>query len=251
MRIIAPERRQTLIICRNHLYWSKYGIRETPLVEARKMSIIMQESLMKKIALLFLLIALAGCGKKEAQKQNSTTPSAGGDELTNVILPLKTGNTWVYDVYGLDTVKDRHILIRVDTFEILNDTVIDGEKWWDTRQIGHKKAWVINRKDGLWLRFREDSIPFLWVKYPGFIEDEYKSVIMGVPSSNKILTNNIAVEVPAGKFDCYAYGQYIGKQQILTRYYFTPNKGLIKMEIPDSTHTKVIYGMDLMKMELK
>jgi hypothetical protein len=217
----------------------------------------MQESLMKKIALLFLLVALAGCGKKEADKKESANKAAGGAELTDVILPLKTGNMWIYDVFALDTAKNRHILLKVDTFEVLQDTVINNETWWDTQQLGYdklghrNKAWMINRKDGLWMHMKGDTGEFLWAKYPSLIEDEYGGPILGVPSTSKVLTNSIAVEVPAGKFDCYAFGQYIGKEHILTRYYFAPNVGLIKMEIPDSTHTKIYMGLDLLKMELK
>ena len=206
---------------------------------------------MKKIALLFLLVALAGCGKKEAQKQNSANTVADKVDPTNVILPLKTGNLWVYEVFALDTAKNRHILLKVDTFEVLQDTVINNETWWDTRQLGHVHGWMINRKDGLWMHMKGDTGEFLWAKYPSLIEDEYGGPILGVPSTSKVLTNSIAVEVPAGKFDCYAFGQYIGKEHILTRYYFAPNIGLIKMEIPDSTHTKIYMGVDLLKMELK
>ena len=202
---------------------------------------------MRKILLISLIVLLAGCSKKEADKQNPATVA----EQTNVILPLKTGNLWVYQVFALDTTNDRHILLKVDTLEVLKDTVIGGETWWDTRQLGHMRGWMINRNDGLWMHMKGDTNAFLWAKYPGLVESEYGGVIMGVPSTSKVMSNSIDVEVQAGKFDCIAYGQYIGERHILTRYYFAPNKGLIKMEIPDSTHTKILMGVDLLKMELK
>jgi hypothetical protein len=213
---------------------------------------------MKKLALICLIILAAGCSKKEADTKTSATPPAAVTDLgkspaeqTNVILPLKTGNLWVYQVFALDTIHDRHILLKVDTFEVLKDTVINNETWWDSRQLGHMRGWMINRNDGLWMRMKGDTGEFLWAKYPGLVESEYSGTIMGVPSTSKVMSNSIDVEVQAGKFDCIAYGQYIGKEHILTRYYFCPNKGLIKMEIPDSTHTKIFMGVDLLKMELK
>lgn len=212
---------------------------------------------MKKIAIIALALLLVACGKKEESSQKQPTP---GTAITpavtstpaqaDMIMPLKPGNLWVYQVTALDTANNRMVLLKVDTFEVAGDTVVDSELWHKFNALGSDSGRAINRNDGLWFSPNNDA-PYLFAKYPAAIGEEYSTTIFGIPTANKVLSHAIDVEVPAGKFSCYAYAQYVGPQKILTIYYFTPGKGLIKMEVPDSTKSRVFASVDLLKLELK
>src|SRR5688572_3217045 len=99
-----------------------------------------------------LAIFVAGCD------------STSGPSTTSVLVPLAIGNTWIYEVTGVDStgvVYDTSEYVRT-----LTDTMtIDGELYY---RIDNWIAFATNRPDGHWILIA-DPPARRYAKYPAFV----------------------------------------------------------------------------------
>jgi hypothetical protein len=204
---------------------------------------------MKKLCILILIVALAGCGGKKEDSDASKSiieTRVGAAKL----FPFEIGTEWVYQMSAYDTTVKALRVIRVDTINVLGDTIINGSKWYKIRSLLGEMGYGINWNDGLYYA-RAGQKPFLWAKYPSQVGETLTSVIGDVQASNTVAATELKIEVPAGEFFCNEYIQQVGPEKLTTKYYFAPGVGLIKMDIFDQTGATAIYENKLMEIKRK
>lgn len=210
---------------------------------------------MKQALLLFMVLVLIGCGGNEetagdmSGTQGEKSFSREGLDTT-VIMPLTIGDMWVYEVSALDTIDNMMKPVRIDTFEVTRDTIIDGERWFVVKDMTPPGGRVINREDGFW-QCRRDQEPFLFLKYPASPGDEYSWNIRDITVENRVIAADAEVTVPAGTFTCYKYTQLADLQNIIVDYYFVPGVGGIRMEVFDKAGLRPVSRHDLIEIRLE
>jgi hypothetical protein len=170
-------------------------------------------------------IVLIGCSDDE-------------DSSNNYIIPTSVGNYWKYKVALIDTLGD---ITNYDTtkFEILRDTLINGEKWfWFEREA--QGTYLRNFSDGLYGFNRDKRI--LLIKYPVKKGDTF---INSTIDTTFVLEDNILIDVPKGSFNCVEFKSlYKGSDNLLraiTILYMSPGVGNVKEEYYERTKSGRLY----------
>jgi hypothetical protein len=210
---------------------------------------------MKWALFLFMALILIGCRGND--KTAGDIPGTEGEKSfsregldTTVIMPLTIGNMWVYEVSGLDTIDNTMKPVRIDTFEVRRDTIIDGERWFVVKDMTPPGGRVINREDGFW-QCRRNQEPFLFLKYPASPGDEYSWDVRDITVENRVIAADTEVTVPAGTFACYRYTQLTDLQNIIVDYYFAPGAGGIRLEVFDKAGLRPLSRHDLIEIKLE
>lgn len=103
-----------------------------------------------------------------------------GDQTHSVIMPLKTGNTWIYQV----TVQ-APLSIHYDTVVVYDPVTINGEKWFKVKYPMISETEIIkmtNTDLGLWVKC--DSCAYNYAPYP-VISSEVLCFVDTFPSRYK------------------------------------------------------------------
>jgi hypothetical protein len=172
------------------------------------------------------------------------------DQENGVILPLKVGNKWHYDVteFSVDAIKQAEY---IDSIHVINETVISGERWFEVYfpVLSEGNIYMTNTDVGLWVKCDDcENQSFLLAKYPdhqdifasGFTDirnlpindpnnyDELTDLLI----SKKTITENLSV--PKGDFDCIKYTSRFESDEIaisqfpIMEEYYSEDVGLIK-----------------------
>lgn len=154
-------------------------------------------------AIVFLLLLLITCGDKPL------APISGSD----VIVPLAVGNRWAGIQVTIRMLAD-DTTACTKTIEIIDEVVIDNERWYRTRQIicddtlGEDLMYS-TRTGGLWTCYMYDDNtygePYLLAKYPAKAGDTYW---MGEKVGSGFVTVasiDSMIVVPYGTLKCYCY----------------------------------------------
>lgn len=206
---------------------------------------------MKRLLFIVLIALTAGCSKdSDKSKDDVEVPPIEYRQGKAKIMPLAAGATWVYQIEALDTTQNILRPIKVDSFMILRDTLIQNVRWYEFDGLGPDRGFAINWDDGLWMVRPPDS-PFIFVKYPAVIGDTFTSVIGKVETKNRVVATDLEVTVPAGVFHCYKYEQKVGPIPMTTNFYFAPGAGLIKMEIMDRNGARPMGQAYLVAMKAR
>jgi hypothetical protein len=144
-------------------------------------------------------------------------------------MPLAVGNKWVYHVEVFDTFSV--IQEYDDSIAIISDTTINSESWFRDQ----KSRLFTNYDDGLYQLI--SGTPRLWIKFPGDVGDTFTTAInLFNPYEEygpfRVMTDNVAISVPAGSFPCWQYQRSICifSGGGTANYYFSPYTGLIRFE---------------------
>jgi hypothetical protein len=153
-----------------------------------------------KLIYFAILLFLFSCQKEKKEDDNS-----------NSYLPLSVGNYWIYDIYQVDPDGNETNTNNIDSLVILNDTVINGIKYFVFRNYG---VWY---SSGLNTKFLRDSSGYV-VDETGRIHlsntdfvNELDSYDIGpddqpfLHASFKVEENNEPLTVPAGTFHTIDY----------------------------------------------
>ena len=175
------------------------------------------------ILFLVALTAVFSC-KKDDGKHVSGGPAA-------TIMPLSTGNRWVFQDTFLDSVGGI-ISTGRDSLFITRDTVINSERWWWIENIGPAPIiFYTNRTTGLWMT--EGGSPTLLLKYPGARGDSWN--VGGPLGAITLASISTPVIVPSGTYTCYEY-EFPG-----ARSYYAPGVGEVCEQDSASSSTGVRY----------
>jgi hypothetical protein len=208
---------------------------------------------MKKFLLALMILTLAGCGRKEEatnQPADAGQAAVGATVDTSVIVPLTVGNRWIYEVSALDTLSNSLKPERVDTHEVLRDTIIEDERWFEVAGMMPPGGLATNRPDGFWQK-RPDYETFIFLKYPAPIGEEYKVQLGRSEVFNRLESTGVAITVPAGTFICLKYSQIIQPQGWILDYYIAPGQGGIRMDAFDWDGIRVQMRSELKEIRLK
>ncbi len=213
----------------------------------------------KQIFLLFLLLvstaAIISCDDIIDSDDNINKTKIEYDYVVtnqenSVILPLRVGNRWLYNVTeydwrgGIDTQYYASIVVE-------KDTIIHNERWFYVRGwCGGADISILltNTNVGLWFKCEPCGDSFLEAQYPKvrnpYFSGEISSFVL--TGEDSLLTDTVLrwaryeevaqLEVPYGIYDCTKYTDRIEYKITEKRYdpyqsmYFVPDLGLIKYE---------------------
>jgi hypothetical protein len=191
---------------------------------------------MKILSLIAVLTALV------LSSCNSTT-EPGGNNLTDVIMPLKVGNLWVYDYIEFDST-GATIATGTDSLGVVGQVTIGGSTWYLFSNFSSDTTSVQNRKDGIYSVFEgKEWHVYLYPTKPG---DRLYTRNDTVDDGDRVIleytdveTINSSVTVPAGTFSCVKYVNRQEEHTLSTGYvwtppsrtvdYVAPNKGLVQL----------------------
>jgi hypothetical protein len=169
------------------------------------------------ILLVISVLFIFGCPSED----NPSKPN-GNNSINDLILPLKTGNKWIYQrtVFYNDTLHKTD----TNTIEVTGSRNFGSETWYFTGE-SYK---FINRKDGLWRDATSDGgdtiitpEAALLFKYPVTQGESWLSYEGITYLANAV---NVDIKVPAGTFNCIDYKKSKGNSSD----YFSPGIGNIK-----------------------
>jgi hypothetical protein len=193
---------------------------------------------MRYLAIVSVILILAGCGAKDPLTSTET----------QVIMPLKVGNHWEYvsNFYNPDYVGPT--ASGMITYDVLGTLQIGTETWYvfqlfdSTRYrlpsdssfyVYTDSIYAINRADGLWTRSTVVSQPYRSIKFPVRLGEIYV-VNPGVPGSPEIEVVSLTepVRVPAGLFSCHHYVEHEDQYGFdRSHIYCKPNIGIVREEL--------------------
>lgn len=183
---------------------------------------------MKKLFIInaiLILIALSSCDSPNSPNVDSS-----------VIMPLKVGNTWIFNVKTLN--KDGILIDSgLDTFLVKGYAELQGIKGYF---ISPMEDYLFqNESDGLHVYELGDTINNnLFFKYPGHLNDKWTVSVKDGKYELSISEVDKLIKVEAGEFKCINYAElyvYEVPESTLIRYYKTyyylsPNIGFVKTE---------------------
>jgi hypothetical protein len=156
-----------------------------------------------------------------ASFSNDMSPTAS-PPTSSCIIPLAIGNRWTMHI------SDRNALgkvtsFRIETTEILSDTIVDGERWFLMNNSGHNSL-CTNRPDGFYeLRGRAKLLRF---KYPANIGDRYQ----GADGETYVVSVDEHTSVPKGSFISYQY-KVTRVAGLRTYVCCSPGVGIVNVEV--------------------
>ncbi|MGA2296468.1 MAG: hypothetical protein ABSG15_02855 [FCB group bacterium] len=145
--------------------------------------------------IILVIIVFAGCNK---------TDSPVSPTQSDVLIPLKVGNTWIYQGGSKDSVS-------TDTLKVIRDTIINGVTWYffnsDSSDV------VTNLNDGFYDMFIGSYSYMgsgLSFKYPAKVGDTCSSSNNNSTQNGirTVLSVNESITVKAGTFKCYKFQSY-------------------------------------------
>jgi hypothetical protein len=200
-----------------------------------------------KVFILITLLLVVSCATKDPLSPAGAT----------VIMPLKTGNMWIFDLKMFQAGVPTPTYVYTYSFGVLNPVSIDDEQWYEVMQIiafganADTTYWFYtNRSDGLWARRTESDTPFFKVKYPTFQGETYQAAneFLNAEGTVEVVSTSEGVGVPQGAFECYHYSM-AAEPQIILHDYYRPNVGWVKSDWMDFDD---VYGWyTLLLFELK
>ncbi|MBI5326018.1 MAG: hypothetical protein HZB41_12230 [Ignavibacteriae bacterium] len=240
---------------------------------------------MKLMLMLILILCLTVIACNESTnpvedkiKTSGSYTEIKEDQVNVVLLPLKTGNYWVY-MFVFDTTDENTIMYGYDTLTVDGDSLINNEKFFilsNARCISpvclDYKIFFTNTDNGVWFSdlFTYNS-NYLEVKYPAndneiYYSEYYKWLFHSHDTTYnyikaerllKIETNQY-LEVEAGTFSCYKFTESYSKFKLYdlindtlsyfqSVYYYAVNVGKIKEEI---YHITYFNGKEIKKEKL-
>jgi hypothetical protein len=207
---------------------------------------------MYRLLFIVMILVLVGCGGDEnASQQEDSAPAVKTEAQTETeqvaapplagvdLMPLEIGHSWVYELATMDTLTGELTVNKIDTFRVESDTVIGGETFYLISGMGPRGTLATNRDDGFWINGPMGN-PIMLAKFPGVDGEDFSMTVGPQLIQNTLIKAGLEVEVPAGKFYCYKYGQVIGQVRRTSYNYFAPGLGLVKMETLGSPNGKPI-----------
>ncbi|MFH1700704.1 MAG: hypothetical protein ABIE07_08975 [Candidatus Zixiibacteriota bacterium] len=207
---------------------------------------------MYRLLFAVMIFILIGCGEEEqANRREEPVPATKMEAQTDTeevtapplagvdLMPLKIGNSWVYELSTMDTLTGELSVSKIDTFRVERDTVLDGETFYFISGMGPRGTLATNREDGFWIMGPMGQ-PIMLAKFPGLDGDDFSMTLGPTVISNRLDKAGLEIEVPAGKFYSYKYSQVMGPMRRTTYNYFAPGLGLVKMETLGSPMGKPI-----------
>jgi hypothetical protein len=190
------------------------------------------EHMRRSILLLVVLIIVSLSCKKD---ENPASPSDTGLP----ILPLKTGNAWVfrwtsYDTTGATTGTGN------DTLMVGRDTLISGAAWY---QFTAPEVFWTNKADGAWRLISGPSpLPSaLAFKYPANAGDVWNLPLTSeVTLQLIVVSTGVSVTVPKGSYNCYQYNSLYGTRMVEGDY-LCPGVGLVAYDVYSVTSSGRVY----------
>lgn len=214
-------------------------------------------NILKEIILLSAFILLfVSCGDIVDSDENILITelkykSIKEDQESSVLMPLKSGNEWYYDIteyYTDGTIRAKY----VDSAEVIRETVIDNERWFEVRcpVLSDENLFLSNTDVGLWCRCGGcENESFLLARYPvvegafasGYPDidqllienNEYPESLKKLTVSKTIVKENISV--PLGDFECFRFtGRFESDSELIKQYpimdeYYSVDVGLVKV----------------------
>ena len=175
---------------------------------------------MKKLFLisaLFSLFFIFSCGDEE----NGNNPTESND-----LYPLKTGNSWTYEVTSGQGTSQYN-------YSITGDTLIDGEKWYIAVNSANSNVTMFfrNADDGFHQGISENETPLskvVFYKYPCSKGETFQAY------ENQMIVVSTDTTVTAGneEFSCIQYR--ISNGYVKFDYFVSPGIGQVKVILANS-----------------
>ncbi|MDP4220207.1 MAG: hypothetical protein Q8916_08130 [Bacteroidota bacterium] len=185
------------------------------------------------------------------------SPSSPSQANYGDLIPIKTGNQWIYQSTSSDTTGNV-IAVHTDTSIVGLAVEIDSSIWNVFTFPGStllQAQFISSRNDGLWLFDDQQSgTPLLEFKYPSNIGEE--NVVLNDSSGlgngsviqfvTKLVSSTESVTTKAGVFICYHYQDMfkvlspsgnVQFSQNVADIFITPGVGIIKISEPTDAVT--------------
>jgi hypothetical protein len=190
---------------------------------------------LKYAAVLLMIISLIGCGKKDPLQPETVIPDH--------IMPLKLGNSWVYEMYFYNPGDPNPAESYYWHMTVTEDPVINSEQWYivmhtvamqsvpddiDTLYFVH----YTNREDGLWLKPGPADVAELKTKYPVSTGENftgYSNEYFFSSMTFEVISTNSMANVPAGNYSCYHYAANPNASLIVNDYH-APRVGMVRSD---------------------
>ena len=164
---------------------------------------------------------------------NSNLNQGNTYKNSNVILPLKTGNTWIYNF--LTNFGPQY----TETISISETKVISGINIYRQDSSTGVYNYYRNHKDGLYFYGEGDTVTksesiipssCLYIKYPCSIGNSWTVYDGGTFT---VLSTSKAIKVEAGTFNCIRYYYMLENEIEITEHYeyWAPNIGMVQQDI--------------------
>jgi hypothetical protein len=175
------------------------------------------KSILSPLLLSFAVLTISSC-----KKSNPVSSSSSSGQ----ILPLETGNTWVYRYTDFDT-SGAAYATGYDTLVVGRDTFVGNDTWYQIRL----DLWT-NKSDGAWqMAMVPDSLaPTLVFKYPADVGETWTPQVDPWDTCQvSVQANNTSMTVPKGTYTCYQY-RWVINSHLMVDDYMCPGMGLIAMD---------------------
>lgn len=211
--------------------------------------------LQRYLVVIFITIFLFSCNDivdsdKNIKITEITYNYVKSDQENDVVMPLKLGNKWYYDVYVYDLDSSTY---HIDSIEVIKEVNLNNEKWFEVRMpmFSNKNVFLTNTDVGLWLKCDDCNYKsFHLAKYPAISEIFVSGYIDArtIPNINENYSDslvkltiiksigNSTINVPYGNFDCLKYESRFKTDDGETSHvpfmieHYALETGLIKME---------------------
>lgn len=191
----------------------------------------MRNNFTKLIAIFIIGFYFTGC----SDSGTSTTTDTDIDQTTNVLWPLKAGNTWTYKAtYYADAEMKMPMTSQVVIYLIKDKQNLKGSDWYILSANGQDYTALYNKSDGVW-GFVLDAqaggnanltTPTLMNKYTTAVNDRI------IVAGDTVVTASInqTVNTPAGSFTCIKYltSENPNVPLVDLGTYMSPGVGLVK-----------------------
>lgn len=186
-----------------------------------------------------------------------------GPNETVPLIPLSVGNQWVYQISAYDT--SGHLdSTWVDTVEVVQDTVITGERWYRAESTeggvflllyrggAGRERWLApllaNRQDGLWIRGTGMYYmpPAMMLYYPASVGTEFRD-FDGLEVRVEAL--GVDTTVLGRRYRCVQYHTAETEFSFRTQMFVHPGIGPIRTEIYGETEGGRLYLWRLLELE--
>ncbi len=155
----------------------------------------------------------------------------GSPDQSNVVMPLETGNRWLYQLINYDS---SGVVQRIDIvgWRVKGDTEVHGEKWYF--MSGTTGGMWANRQDGIWYWLSQpasSSVPILFAKHPAVVGDVWTGEIGHDSISIELVARDTDIAVPLGPFRCNRYEYKLksnGMSRLLATKYYCIGIGLVR-----------------------
>jgi len=185
------------------------------------------------------------------------------DQEKSVIMPLKVGNVWYYDVAEYNSNGDE-IKTYKDSIYIYGTKMIGNEKWYVTRfpMISDEEIYLANTDVGLYVRCDCEDTSFLYAKYPKETEQyiAQKSISIVLDSTDNYVIKDIfiikkgekeSINTLLGAMECIKYSSKLTtvEEELYAKPYtnewFKPDFGLAKSIFyhPNSESPLIVYSI--------